>query len=69
MKGEAFKKPQGVISEDTKIIDIKLGYEVTGEKGSILKPVWIFYATDSSHGPASNDALPFPLMVDATQTP
>jgi hypothetical protein len=69
MNNEAIQKPQVAISEGTKITDIKLGYEVTGEKGSILKPVWIFYATDSSHGPASNDALPFPLMVNATQNP
>jgi len=72
MKGEAFKKPQGVISEDTKIIDIKLGYEVTGETGSYLKPVWIFYAKSPprpTSPPSPYDSTLFTLRVDATQNP
>ncbi|MCK9591068.1 MAG: two-component system regulatory protein YycI [Methanoregula sp.] len=72
MKGEAFKKPQGVISEGTKIIDIKLGYEVTGEKDSYLKPVWIFYAKSPprpTSPPSPYDSTLFTLRVDATQNP
>jgi hypothetical protein len=72
MKGEVLSRPQGTIHEGTKITDIKPGYQVTGKENSLLKPIWIFYATYPpmpSFPPSAYEESYFTLRVDATEKP
>jgi len=53
-------KIQGNIPQGTKVTNITLGYYWTGDVGSSLEPIWIFYVV------FPDESIRSPLMVDAS---